>query len=93
MVRSTRQRSQVRLLGTTHRFGRTRPALSERITAKVVRFPKMKLLLQPRRSHRQHDDQMRLDERMSRDGVEEQHFFDQLRQLAKVFPDSRVIQE
>ena len=95
MVYSMRLRSRARLLEKPPRLGRARSSISGEmsVNAIVQRYPQTEALFRKLQIDRQREGYESVDELAWRRGVDEGHVLKQLRQLAKVFPDSRLIQE
>ena len=95
MVHTTRLRSRSRLLDKPPRFGRGRSVISGTMSANAIvqRYPQTESLFRKLRIDRQREGYESVDELVWRRGMDEGFFLKQLRQLATVFPDSRVIQE
>ena len=88
-------RSRTRVVGEIPRLGRARSRISGTMSANALmrRYPKTEALFRRLQIDRQREGYESVDELVWRHGMDERYFFKQLRQLAKVFPDSRLIRE
>lgn len=95
MVHSSRLRLRPRLLGKPPRLGPPRSRISGTMSANAIvqRYPETETLFRQLRVDREREGYESVEELAWRRGMDEHYFLKQLRQVAKVFPGSRVIQE
>ena len=93
MVQTARLRS--RWLDRSFRSSRARSRTVQTMGAKPIgrRYPQAETLYRAPRADRQRTGDRRVGEFLRRPETDERHVLQQLRQLAKVFPGSRVIKE
>ncbi len=93
MVQTARLRS--RGLDRSFRSTRLRSRMIKTVGAKPTerRYPQMETLYRAPRAERQRTGDRRVGELLQRSDTDERPVVQQLRQLAKVFPGSRVINE
>ena len=90
MVQLTRFRSRGRLLQKTSRLARTRSAISGTMSS---RFPQTEPVFRRLRIDRRREGYESAGELARHRGMEDEYVLLQLRDLANVFPGSRVVQD